>query len=1241
MAIVGGDVYGAGEWVEIGCVNCVADGQLVDSVVHLCFDSRLEMLYTASSSGIVTAMDMVSLQRYASIALPAVPTSSPHGTAFAIRALLPRINEPGCLVATANRLSVLSPGGVPHAEIVSRSRKPRVPSAVAPVSSMDSTCLRNIRCMDQSPFNTSQVLLCGGHPSAKVGVVDLERERVLIDSALSVFSSANASSPSYEATCVRWAPSAASFSAVGCVSGLVSLRDASTLRQIGSLRPLPSAVTSIDCFETLLAVASYSISGGPYLYSELYLHDIRMLGSTTGSLASAADASLLHVVPAVNGIVQLRFDDSLQLARDDVALWSLSSKGELSAFSLHDLSLSSTTPPAPTDALRLDADEDLFMCLAVSRAGLVCAGDQSGFAHVWSQEGLTASVHETPEQLPEPRPVSAGHARINIRPSFQQLPPHALDIEIGIPVPVNGEREPHEENGNQDEKMDLLPELTKLLPSGKRPFAHFPRHLKPELIKSAYFHGGHYYTHAPRWFIPNCVQSQVIDEPDVSSAAASRAVESGPFDPESQSSPNLSSPWGRVARKYADSAALESIEGFNFAPLNQSASMSGLQNALPNSYVNALLQALYLQQPLRTLLEDHRCARELCISCELRFLFQMLSSGAQEVACESSNFTRAFMKLPNAMALGVLEDSKSLGLVPELRRVENLSIFLLEQLKKDEEEQANLSKPTTSSSSERTETPLETPRTWMEQIFGLQVRIEEKFASLARSTTRISTLFQVTLNYSANQSGTASSSEQQEAPNSHSFVQLLADALDRRLPAMRAFSKELGVHDTLQQTRRVQTLPNLLILGCNAGSPGWEQFWSPQLPESITSPEDVANHIMSHAEQRSGKDTALRGGCALPMNLRIQVEATRGVEVEEMTRESSEIREAAEDTGLCVAEYDLCAVIARVQSSVLHLVAYVDVQDSKHTADRSPPWWVLNDFSIARCQSDDEVTRFHVQWKLPCILMYKRRDMHARLAIKRAEHVVEHELRELFTTAGNRAVPLSEREIPEVIGKGLLVALDCEFVMMEREQVDIRGDLSKTVVRPARMALARVSVLRGQGSFAGTPFVDDYIAMSETPVDHLTRFSGLREGDLVAGSSPYKLTGLKRVYLKLLALLNAGCIFVGHGLKNDFRIINFHVPRDQVIDTVHVFHLPGRRYLSLRFLSSTLLESDIQGATHDSIEDSDAALRLYYLSQQHSPRHMESLMDALYAYGRRNQWSANPAEPFQGLAPKKDSPKVH
>ncbi len=46
-------------------------------------------------------------------------------------------------------------------------------------------------------------------------------------------------------------------------------------------------------------------------------------------------------------------------------------------------------------------------------------------------------------------------------------------------------------------------------------------------------------------------------------------------------------------------------------------------------------------------------------------------------------------------------------------------------------------------------------------------------------------------------------------------------------------------------------------------------------------------------------------------------------------------------------------------------------------------------------------------------------------------------------------------------------------------------------------------------------------------------------------TSTHHLIPLKRAYAKLRYLIDKGYTFVGHGLSNDFRIINVFVPPSQ------------------------------------------------------------------------------------------------
>lgn len=199
-----------------------------------------------------------------------------------------------------------------------------------------------------------------------------------------------------------------------------------------------------------------------------------------------------------------------------------------------------------------------------------------------------------------------------------------------------------------------------------------------------------------------------------------------------------------------------------------------------------------------------------------------------------------------------------------------------------------------------------------------------------------------------------------------------------------------------------------------------------------------------------------------------------------------------------------------------------------------------------------------------------------------------------------------------------IIALDTEFVAVRQPEIEMNSDGERETIRPIVYALARASVVRGQGEDEGKPFIDDYIAIREPIVDYLTSYSGITEQDLDPRISKHSLLPLKLVYKKLWILLNLGCKFLGHGLKQDFRVINIHVPKSQVIDTIDLFFLKSRlRKLSLAFLAWYLLKEDIQLETHDSIEDSRTALKLYrkYLEFQDAGI-LETMLQDIYRAGR-------------------------
>lgn len=209
----------------------------------------------------------------------------------------------------------------------------------------------------------------------------------------------------------------------------------------------------------------------------------------------------------------------------------------------------------------------------------------------------------------------------------------------------------------------------------------------------------------------------------------------------------------------------------------------------------------------------------------------------------------------------------------------------------------------------------------------------------------------------------------------------------------------------------------------------------------------------------------------------------------------------------------------------------------------------------------------------------------------------------------------AENEKP---GPETIIALDTEFVAVRQPEIEMNSDGERETIRPIVYALARTSVVRGQGEEEGMPFIDDYINIREPIVDFLTSYSGITREDLDPHLSKHSLLPLKVAYKKLWILLNLGCKFLGHGLKQDFRVINIHVPKTQIIDTIDLFFLKSRlRKLSLAFLAWYFLKEDIQLETHDSVEDSRTALKLYrkYLEFEDAGI-LEAMLQDVYRAGR-------------------------
>ncbi|RYP44071.1 hypothetical protein DL768_009430 [Monosporascus sp. mg162] len=325
-----------------------------------------------------------------------------------------------------------------------------------------------------------------------------------------------------------------------------------------------------------------------------------------------------------------------------------------------------------------------------------------------------------------------------------------------------------------------------------------------------------------------------------------------------------------------------------------------------------------------------------------------------------------------------------------------------------------------------------------------------------------------------------------------------------------------------------------------------------------------------------------------------------------------------------------------------HLVAMANVAHSAPVAPGNNQWYLFNDFYVKPVSSEEALT-FNTSWKTPSVLVYQLKASNNRIDSGWKQHL---DPRLLYLDLQPDRTDKTYRTLDpetESAGPDTIIAIDTEFVQVSQPEIEMNSDGERKIIRPTVHALARTSIVRGSGMDEGVPFIDDYITIKEKVVDYLTSYSGITPEDLdpqTAHQRGHNLVPLKIAYKKIWILLNLGCKFLGHGLKQDFRVINVHVPKSQVIDTSDLFFIKERlRKLSLQFLAHTLLKEDIQQETHDSIEDARTALRLYRKYQEFREAGiLETMLQEIYSKGVASGFK--PPSKGGHAVPRTDTPPV-
>lgn len=617
------------------------------------------------------------------------------------------------------------------------------------------------------------------------------------------------------------------------------------------------------------------------------------------------------------------------------------------------------------------------------------------------------------------------------------------------------------------------------------------------------------------------------------------------------------------------------VDDFDFQFYNKT-EFSGLETHIKNSFLNALLQLYKFVPLIRNVAIQHAataCVKPNCMLCEFGFLFDMLEkAGGQN--CQATNLLHAFGSLGEARNLNLLENAALANHMTLSNTIQSVNRFLLKQISHDYASMAGSSDG-------------------IDEIFSTGALEAIRCLHCGGVTTKHGSLYVHDMMYP--------SADPKHGPRSHmfKFSSILKATMEREVKH-RGFCNKCRRYQQLATRKSIQHLPFVLMLNAAVSNPAMQSLW-----------------------ETPGW---------LPSEIGIMMQ-NRGIYVFEGTELATQLRNKASS----IIVYELVGFVADIDTTERqqpHLVSLINVDISSGNNSNknkwSADWHLFNDFLVSSVEPREALS-FHRSWKQPSILAYQVKTAHGKIDESWKDNMDISLLHSPYAINGIAGIPeceiLADNEKPQ---PGTPVALDTEFVELERAEIDVKADGSHETIRPAKNGLARVSVLRGRGQDEGKPFIDDYITIFDTIVDYKTQYSGIKPGDLDVRMSRHNLVPLKVAYKKLWLLLNLGCVFVGHGLATDFRKVNMHVPKTQTIDTQNLYLLPGKnRRFSLKYLAWAVFKEYIQEDSpedgpsdgHDSIEDARMALRLWRKFQEYEDAGIaEQMIEDIYRKGSRFGW---------------------
>ncbi|KAM5346476.1 hypothetical protein ACJ41O_009481 [Fusarium nematophilum] len=250
------------------------------------------------------------------------------------------------------------------------------------------------------------------------------------------------------------------------------------------------------------------------------------------------------------------------------------------------------------------------------------------------------------------------------------------------------------------------------------------------------------------------------------------------------------------------------VDDFDFGFYNKTR-YSGLEIHISNSYANSLLQMMHFTPVIRNLALQHAataCVSEICLLCELGFLFDMLQK-AEGSICQATNLLKTLSNHPQAGPLGLLEEDphgSSLNVM-----LQGLTRFLLDKIVHDHKS----INPASSA---------------MEQVLATSATSSIRCMNCRSEYTRPGSTYVNDLLYPSKAGG-----RNAKLPRT-TFSQVLKNSVERETTS-KGWCSRCQRYQTIATRKSIHSIPALLMLNTAITNQDHRTLWSTPgwLPEEI------------------------------------------------------------------------------------------------------------------------------------------------------------------------------------------------------------------------------------------------------------------------------------------------------------------------------------------------------------------------------------------------------------------------